>query len=821
MKHRRSTYFSLLLALILLWPGRAASTQSAAHAPDTSSDSSTTSNSHTSRVGWLTIRWGDGPPGLNLRLEPIYILADETGRSTRLLINENLEQFESRILALNGQRVRVWGQWERNEGATGALDRVEVAAIQLEADSPLPTANAVVGSYPWVSLLCKFSDINTEPNPLSYFQQMYGDAYPGLDHYWREQSYNLINVVNSQASGWYTLPHPRDYYIPPSSSYANLSRLAEDCTAAAEPWVDFTAYVGINFMFNDNLDCCAWGGAWYSTLDGVSQVWRTTWNPPWAFQNLAVISHEMGHGFGLPHSGGAGLEYNDPWDVMGDIWSFCALATHPVYGCLAPHTIAYHKDRLLGWIPPEQKYLADWNTSTTLTLEQMALPQTGNYKFAQTLSCTQWQFYTVEVRRQVGYDVKAPGNAVVIHKVYTGRSFPAEVVDADGNGNTGDAGAMWTAGETFSDPEAGVTITVDSATPTGFVVSITNVPPVACQPDAPYLMLPAYGSSWNTRTINFTWQPPYAPHQAGYEFRLSTSPDPDTSPWLVNTLLDVGTTAYTYTLPADGDYYWFMRTQNTFGQSSMWASNPFSVDTVTPTLGFISPTENGYLTANQVAVEVLAEDEGTGVTFVQLSVGYDDGNAWGWHTNYEDDWPADGWGFVWDAATVPDQTGVAFEALARDPAGNLAVAQLWNVTLDRTPPSSAVAALPSESSTPLWVTWSGSDSASGIVSYTVQYKDEDSGNWINWQDGVTNTSALFNGLVGHTYYFRSRASDQAGHLENWPPTADTYTTITGLSTETPTPTVTATRTATPSPTPTATTMPSDVSRYIYLPVIRR
>ena len=34
---------------------------------------------------------------------------------------------------------------------------------------------------------------------------------------------------------------------------------------------------------------------------------------------------------------------------MSDIWDNCP-PYDPVYGCVGPHTIAYHKD-ILGWIP--------------------------------------------------------------------------------------------------------------------------------------------------------------------------------------------------------------------------------------------------------------------------------------------------------------------------------------------------------------------------------------------------------------------------------------------------------------------------------------
>lgn len=790
-------------------------------------------NSPVSQTGWLTIVWGDGPPGLNLRLEPVYTLTDEAGRSIQLLLNERLAQRELDWLALNGQWVRVGGRWEYGDGTHIAPEYLEVATLHLAPSAPTAAPTAVIGPQPWVSLLCKFSDLSAEPNALTYFQEMYADLHPGLNHYWREQSYDLVNVSGSQAAGWFTLPQPRAYYVP-ASGWANLYQLAKDCMDVADAAVDFSEFVGVNLMFNENLDCCAWGGARYDTRDGVSRVWRTTWNPPWAFQNVTVIAHEMGHGFGLPHSGGAGQEYNDPWDVMGAIWNFCNLATHPVYGCLAQHTIGYHKDRLLGWIPPEEKFLADWNTTTTLTLEQMALPKTNGYKLAQTVSCSTGHFYTVEARRQVGYDVKVPGNAVIIHEVYTGFGFPAQVMDADGNGNTGDAGAMWTVGETFSDPAAGVTITINSATATGFVISIANAPPTPCQPDAPYLLSPAYGSTQNTRTLNFTWEPPYAPNLTGYDFRLTTLPDPDAPALGGNIFIGAETTAYAHTLPADGNYYWFMRSHNTLGQVSAWVSNPFGIDSISPTVSFITPAANGYLTTNQPTIAGLADDIGSGVTFMQVFIGYEDGTEWAWRPGYEDDSPSANWGFVWDATQIPDQNNIAFNAVAFDVAYNFTTVYLWNVTLDRVKPTSAVAALPNESSSPVWVTWSGSDATSGVMSYTVQYKDGSGGAWTNWQVGVTNTTALFNGLVGHTYYFRSRASDRAGHLEAWPATADARTTINGLSSPTPTPTTTATPTSTPTSTPTptptatatptasatATTAPPIIWRYFYLPFVQ-
>jgi uncharacterized repeat protein (TIGR01451 family) len=159
--------------------------------------------------------------------------------------------------------------------------------------------------------------------------------------------------------------------------------------------------------------------------------------------------------------------------MSGTSWGYPCIPLDPVYGCIGQHTIAFHKD-LLGWIPAGQKYVAAPNSKTTITLERLALPQTGNYLMGQIpIRGSSTHFYSVEARRFVGYDSRLPGEAVIIHNVDTTRSdCLAQVVDIDNNGNPNDTGAMWTPGEVFSDTENQITVSVDSMTDTGFVVTI-------------------------------------------------------------------------------------------------------------------------------------------------------------------------------------------------------------------------------------------------------------------------------------------------------------------------------------------------------------
>jgi parallel beta-helix repeat protein len=103
-------------------------------------------------------------------------------------------------------------------------------------------------------------------------------------------------------------------------------------------------------------------------------------------------------------------------------------------------------------------------------------------------------------------------------------------------------------------------------------------------------------------------------------------------------------------------------------------------------------------------------------------------------------------------------------------------------TLDVGGPSSQVTALPLTTTTANFtVNWSGTDDAggSGIGAYDVYVKVDD-GEYTLWQSGTASTSAIYPGQTGHTYRFYSVATDNVGHVESAPPTADTVTTVTVL-----------------------------------------
>ncbi len=103
--------------------------------------------------------------------------------------------------------------------------------------------------------------------------------------------------------------------------------------------------------------------------------------------------------------------------------------------------------------------------------------------------------------------------------------------------------------------------------------------------------------------------------------------------------------------------------------------------------------------------------------------------------------------------------------------------------LDTNAPASVVVALPAASPARFVVEWNGTDNpgGSGLAHFDV-YVSINGGPFTNWLARTTQHSALFDGVLGNTYAFYSRATDAAGNTEIIPATADAQTTASTVNT---------------------------------------
>ncbi len=97
-------------------------------------------------------------------------------------------------------------------------------------------------------------------------------------------------------------------------------------------------------------------------------------------------------------------------------------------------------------------------------------------------------------------------------------------------------------------------------------------------------------------------------------------------------------------------------------------------------------------------------------------------------------------------------------------------------------PTSTVHPLPEVTFTSAFtVTWEGKDNQAGIRFFDIQVRDGAGGEWVDWQPMTVDTSGQFVGEHNHTYYFRSRATDQVGNRTPWPEQPQARTRVDFLS----------------------------------------
>ena len=492
--------------------------------------------------GVLTKVWADPPPG-----DPggtvLFLLTGDDGRVVRLEATD----METRAAGLLGRRVRVVAQVPEAVGVPGVSALEPTVFVQSLEPSSLGVGGAPVsadaaavvsGTRRVIFLLVKFSDDTDGPHPPVFYTDMTnpdtapaGELFPStINGFYKKTSWNQFSWLADVGGvgglgapgGWLTLPQAKNYYAPCgfNTSCLSISTLSTDALALGRAQgINFTVFDNINFVLSNDLDCCAWGGGYYSSVD--NKTYGATWEPPWG-QNVGTYAHEMGHSIGLPHSGWVYYSYDSPWDIMSGIQEISTVVCGSYYSrngnatqsltCSEPGDayISPAKD-FLGWIPPANLVVAGTFSSATVTLDGLSAPLGSAAKMIKiclpSYPCTgnAARFFSVEARiagqgTTSKYDNGITGDGIMIHEVHYGRSsisgtcffnsqsgvaVPIDATPGDYNSTSCTTGgrsypsyglfnAQFTPGMWYTNSRYGFRVTVVSRSGSTFIVMVTS-----------------------------------------------------------------------------------------------------------------------------------------------------------------------------------------------------------------------------------------------------------------------------------------------------------------------------------------------------------
>jgi hypothetical protein len=287
------------------------------------------------------------------------------------------------------------------------LALLALASVQMAQARPFR------GSVPFSIVLCRSSDAGTPPRDKAYFENLIlNTGTGGLADYWRDVSYQNVNLGGSAVRGWYAVPKTTAQWQAMPDRWDKV-KACEDA-AKNDPSQPYTIPAGHRrvFVTFPGIDFFGWnGGAFVDTNVDVGG-----------------LAHEAGHGIGLNHSFSNDFEYlnawwaqigeyDDPWDAMS--WANAFSVMTP-FGAGPPWMIAYNLDRM-GWLPRTRILTigADGSTRSTVTLAALSHPERPGALMVRIPFdvADPMRYYTVEFRRKDSWDAGIPNDTVLIHEV--------------------------------------------------------------------------------------------------------------------------------------------------------------------------------------------------------------------------------------------------------------------------------------------------------------------------------------------------------------------------------------------------------------------
>ncbi|HKP68477.1 MAG TPA: hypothetical protein VJV05_04285 [Pyrinomonadaceae bacterium] len=352
----------------------------------------------------------------------------------------------------------------------------------------------VSGEIKVLVYLVNFRNSPTQPYTVAGANSLMFDAAnpSSVTNYYREASYGKAWVTGTTV-GWYTLP--MDASTAACDQNSTISSLAKQAATAAG--VNINNYQKHMIVF-PNMGCSYSGrgqiGGTDTWIDG-SLILRTT-------------AHELGHNLGLYHSQAMSCssiisgtcttyEYGHNSDMIGQT-------------SITGHFHPYQKEKL-GWlnasgVPPIQLV----SGAGTYTVSGLSV-QDNNPKALKVLA-SGTTYYYVEFRRPVGFDSFVSNNSDTMNGVLITRdSSASENYLLDMVPSTASwSDAALKVGQSFTDPNINMTITVASVSSAGAVLNVTygsspcttSAPTVSADPATMQWLVPGAVMSYKVTVRN-------------------------------------------------------------------------------------------------------------------------------------------------------------------------------------------------------------------------------------------------------------------------------------------------------------------------------
>lgn len=366
-----------------------------------------------------------------------------------------------------GMRIEVEG----DDAGAGRLAPEHITIVAAAPENVQPDRSVMAKSLTPYKVLVVMANFNNTAAPsftaAQALQVMTTNA-SSVTNYYDEASFGTVQLDVTVTSTWLTLA----YTAPANCVDGDLDGFTNAANSAANAAGYNTAsYEYLVYLFPPLP--CGWSGLAY-----ISSPKQAYINGPGSLVT-AVVSHEMGHNFGLLHAGSlrcsgsiggscSVAEYGDPFDLMGS-------SSH------AGHFNAMQKS-FLQWLPPATTPTHNGGT-VTYTLTPIETGGGATYAVKIPTSNSN-RTYWLEYRQPVGFDnwTGWASNGVQIRvanpfETYCGTcdgwNDDTELLDATPL-TTSFTDAALTVGNSFSDPNYPVSVYVLAASASSLTVQVST-----------------------------------------------------------------------------------------------------------------------------------------------------------------------------------------------------------------------------------------------------------------------------------------------------------------------------------------------------------